>query len=434
MKITVIGGSRGLGKWIAIYLISKGFDVIITSRDPISGQKIAARIKGEYHFDNQKAASQSKIVIIAVPIDNMESVIKEVAPSMVPGSLLIDVSSVKEMPAYLMQETIPEGVDFLPMHPMFGPRVRSLEGQVIVLTPLIKSQWYYKVLKFLEKEKAKILVTSPKKHDKMMSVVQVLTHFTYISIASTMEKMGVDIKESRKFASPIYNLMVDTISRIVAQNPYLAYSIQTHNKYAPISRNNFIKTAENLKKDLDHQDKEKFVKEMSSAAKNLDDLEAALGRSDKAISVFSQEITILKESIGKEVGLRHIYSGKVHVGILEELKPDFLKLKVGKKTIKLKIANIEVLDSSKLWNWKIKNLESRKFDISAVFPSSSNADVIASALEKVEGVISVKVMDIYQGPSIDPDMISITFRIKVLDISRIKEVQDLIKGFGSKIR
>ena len=33
---------------------------------------------------------------------------------------------------------------------------------------------------------------------------------------------------------------------------------------------------------------------MSSAAKHLDDLESALGRSDKAISAITEEVSILK--------------------------------------------------------------------------------------------------------------------------------------------
>ncbi|GAB6055745.1 prephenate dehydrogenase [Methanobacterium movens] len=434
MKIAIIGGTRGLGRWIAQYLKSKKFEIVITSRDSDFGTKIAREIGVEYCPDNKKAASQCRVVIIAVPIEHTEYVIREVAPSLKKGSLIMDVTSVKEMPSYLMQDLIKEGVDFLPTHPMFGPRIRSLEGQVVVLTPLQKNGWFKRVLDFLEDEKVRVLVTTPKKHDEMMSVVQVLTHFAYISIASTIEKLEVNVKESRKFASPIYNLMVDTISRIVAQNPYLAYSIQTQNQYANKARSAFIKTVKELEKDLDVKNQNKFVEAMSSAAKNLNDLEAALGRSDKAISALNQEIVILKKSIGKEVGLRHIYSGKVHIGILKSLEPDFLLLKTGQRNIMLKISNIEILDSKQMWNWKINNQDSREYDISAVFPNSSDSKVISSVLESLDGIIQVKILDTYQGPPINEGMISMTFRIKVLERTKIKEVEKLIKGFGAKIR
>src|SRR5690606_34762536 len=157
--------------------------------------------------------------------------IKDVAPYLKDGSLLIDVTSVKEEPAQIMQKYTPESVEFLPTHPMFGPRVRSLDGQVVVLTPLKKGHWYKKGMNFLESENARIIETTPQVHDQMMSIVQGLTHFAYISIAATLERLQVDVAGSRKFASPIYSLMLDMIARITAQNPYLCYSIQTRNQY-----------------------------------------------------------------------------------------------------------------------------------------------------------------------------------------------------------
>jgi prephenate dehydrogenase len=434
MKFAIIGGTRGLGEWIARFLKSKGFSVVITGRDQISGNHVSKKLGVDYSPDNKKAASNSDVVIIAVPIDITEDVIREVAPYLKKGSLLMDVTSVKEKPALLMNELVREGVDFLPAHPMFGPRIRSLDGQVVVLTPLKKSDWYFKVLNFLENEKSRVLVTTPQKHDKMMSVVQVLTHFAYISIAFAIEKLEVDIKESRKFASPIYSLMVDTISRIVAQNPYLAYSIQVENLYANETREKFFEAITEMKEMLSQEDQQGFVKAMSSAAKNLDDLEAALGRSDKAISVLNQEISILKESVGKEVGVRNIYSGKIHFGTLLNLSPDLIELNVGKKIVNLKTANVEVLTATEVWEHKLETLERRKYDVSAIFPDNCNAEIIASAIGNINGIIQTDVMDIYQGPQIDSEKVSITFRFEVLKPKLVIEVENLLKGFGATIR
>lgn len=434
MRFTIIGGSRGLGEWIARFLKSKEFSVVITGRDKISGNKVARKLGVDYCSDNKKAASQSDVVIIAVPIDVTENVIREVAPFLKKGSLLMDVTSVKEKPARLMKELVGDGVDFLPAHPMFGPRIRSLEGQVVVLTPLQETDWYIRVLNFLEAEKARVLITSPEKHDEMMSVVQVLTHFAYISIAVAIDKLQVDIKESRKFASPIYSLMLDMISRIVAQNPYLAYSIQIENIYADKTRAKFIETIQDMTGMLAQKDEDQFVKVMSSAAKNMDDLEAALGRSDKAISILNHEITILKESLGKEVGVRNIYSDKIHVGTLIELSPDIIELSVGKKNITLKTANIEVLTSQKLWEHKLATLKTRSFDVSAIFPDNCDAEIIASTISNMEGIIQTQVKDIYQGPQIETGKVSITFHFEVLNPDLVREVEILLEGFGATIR
>ncbi len=364
----------------------------------------------------------------------MTSTIKEVAGVMKKGSLLMDVTSVKEEPTKAMYEYASHGVEVLPTHPMFGPRIRSLDGQVVVITPLEKGEWYNKVYKFLEKENARVLVTSPQIHDQMMSIVQGLTHFAYISIAATIERLQVDVKESRKFASPIYNLMVDMIARIVAQNPYLFYSIQTHNKYTKKTHETFLSTYKDLMNMVSNQNEGEFVSVMGSAAKHLDDLEAALGRSDKAISALNEEIVILKNSIGKEVGLRHIYSGNIHVGILKDISPDFVALKENNKEVRLKLSNVEVLDDKELLKWKTESFPRRSFDVSAIFPETCNPEIIAATIMNLDDVITVFVVDIFHGSQIPSGKISITFKYEVINRKARLNVEKLLEGFGAEIR
>lgn len=434
MQIAVIGGTRGLGKWIATFLKSRGFNVVITGRDKITGERVSKKIGVNYTNNNISAASEADIVIVSVPIDSMTSTIKEVAGVMKKGSLLMDVTSVKEEPAKVMYECAAQGVEILPTHPMFGPRIRSLDGQVVVITPQKKGEWYNRVYKFLEKENARVLVTTPQIHDQMMSIVQGLTHFAYISIAATIERLQVDIKESRKFASPIYNLMVDMIARIVAQNPYLFYSIQTHNRYTKKTHETFISTYKDLMDMVSNQNENEFVKVMGSAAKHLDDLEAALGRSDKAISALNEEVVLLKNSISKEVGLRHIYSGNIHVGILKDISPDFVILKENNKDVNLKLSNVEVLDDKELLKWKNESVPKKSFDVSAVFPETCNPEIIATTIKNLDDVVNVYVVDRFKGSQIPSGKMSITFKYEVINIKARLNVEKLLKGFGAEIR
>jgi len=434
MKVAVIGGTRGLGYWIASYLKEKKQTVTITGRDSLVGETAAELIGVSYTPNNQTAASEADIVILSVPIESTPQTIKDLGPFMKKGSLLMDVTSIKEEPALLMQKYAPEGVEVLPAHPMFGPRIRSLEGQVVVLTPLEKGKWYSRVVNFLESEKVRVLSTTPEVHDRMMSVVQGLTHFAYMSIAATLKRLEVDLKESRKFSSPIYSLMLDMIARIVAQNPYLCYSIQTKNSHIKETHQAFLETFQELEAMIENENQEEFVKAMSSAAKHLDDIEASLGRSDKAISALNAEIRLLNDSIGQEVGLRHIYSGKIHVGILEDLSPDFLYLKTNKKILKLKIANVETLKPVELFNWKISNLPLKTYDISVIFPKSSDASLIAKSVGNLKGVVDAEVKDIYQGDQVPSNSQSITIRYQVLDPETLIEVETFLRGFGGIIR
>ena len=439
MKIGIIGGTRGLGKTLASILSKEGFDITITGRDTVTGNQVSEDLKVEYSNDNKKVASSSDIIIISVPISTTSKVIKEIAKSVTPGSLVVDVTSVKVEPSNLMKNLLNNDVEFIPTHPVFGPRTTNLEGQVVVLTPISQKQkegkWYPKVLKFLKDRKVRIIEASPEEHDDMMAVVQVLTHFSYISTASAIKKLGINIKDTRKFASPIYNLMVDMISRIVSQNPFLTYSIQLENQNGEKVRQTFADSVLELKKVLTNHDKDNFVKIAIEATKNLDDIQSALGRSDKAIDSQNHELTILKNSIGKEIALQHIYSEEVHIGVLNQVNPDFIILDTGKNQKKLKIANIKILDKYDFLDWKIKTQTTKTNSISCIFPKNSNAEVIKNTIKNcVDDIISIKVTDIYTGHQISEGNVSFTFEIVAFDKSTFKSVKNVLEGFGGIIR
>lgn len=443
MKVGIIGGTRGLGKTLAWYLKEENLDVTITGRDKTTGNTVSKELDVNYSNNNEEIAKSSDILIISVPIASTQEVIKELAPCMKKNSVMIDVTSVKEGPTNTMKKYIPNDVEFIPSHPVFGPRTTSLNGQVIVLTPVKKGKWYPKIYKFLKNKKMRIIETKPQHHDDMMAIVQVMTHFSYISTASAIEKLKVNIKDTEDYESPIYNLMIDTIARIVSQNPYLTYSIQFENKSGEKVRQAFADAVLELKEAINTNNEDKFVEIAMAATKNMGDIQGALGRSDKAINSLTQEVNLLKKSIGKEIGLRHIYSGKIHVGILEDLDPDFATLNITKsKNIKqskkskkrLKIANLEILTDEELFKWKIANQKIYTHSISCVFPRKSDKIIIKETLAKLNDITNVEITDAYDGPQIKEKDISYTFKVSGLNNSAIETAKELLKGFGGIIR
>lgn len=370
------------------------------------------------------------------------------------NSLLMDVCSLKEDVSNTMTKLFSKdsdnyikNIEYIPTHPVFGPRIDSFEGHIIVLTPTEESKsgkWYNKIFKFLESEKVKIIEVDAKEHDEMMAVVQVLTHFSYLATASTIAKINADIRKTREFASPIYNLMVDMISRIASQNPYLSYSIQSENTNGEFIRDTFAESVMELKESLSEHKEKQFVEIVKESTKHLCDIESALGRSDKAISSLTHELSVLKESIGEEIGLHHIYSKKVHYGELVAVEPNFLFLKTGdmedseatenKHVAKLKIANIEILNSEELNNWKINNLPIKEYDISVVFPKTANSETIENIISNLEGIVEVAIKEVYTGTQIETGKISINFEIKTISNTNCKKIETLLLGIGGEIR
>ena len=228
--------------------------------------------------------------------------------------------------------------------------------------------------------------------------------------------------------------MIDMIARIVSQNPYLTYNIQSMNTNGPKIRNTFTDAAIELRDAINNEDEEKFIDIAINATKHMGDITNALGRSDKAIGALNYEYTILYESIGKEVGLKHIYSGKIHVGILESVDGKTAILKNGKKTKKLRIANIRILLPKELYQWKIENWNNTTKSISCVFPKNVHVETIQKTVLNMDNIIDIKLTDAYNGPQIDENSISLTFEVTALSNEDIEGVINLFTGFGGTIR
>ena len=433
MNVGIIGGTDGLGKTL-IYYFRDEFDVYISGRDHKKGSQVADDLGANYIESNAGLANISDILVISVPIQHTCDVIREVAPFMKSGSLMVDVTSVKEGPSKTMAEVLPDTVEYIPTHPVFGPRTTRLDNQVIVLTADRKGKWYSKVYDYLAGKNMRIIETTAEKHDFMMSIVQVLTHFSFISTASAIEKLRVDLNETEDYESPIYNLMIDMIARIVSQNPYLTYNIQSMNSNGPKIRNTFADAVMELRDVINDGNEEEFIDIAIKATKHMGDITNALGRSDKAIGALSYEYSYLNESIGQEVGLKHIYSGKIHVGILESLDGKTAVLRDGSKIKKLRVANIRILLPEELHQWKIENQKTKTQSISCVFPKNVNVDIIQKTVLMHENVLEIKLIDAYNGPQIDDDFISLTFEVTALSKDDIKLVIRLFTGFGGVIR
>lgn len=435
-NMTIIGGTRGLGKWFAEHL-KNDFNIRITSRDENTGKPVADEIGVEYSNNNIEAIKDADIIIFSVPIEYMMETIKEVAPHAPEGSLLMDVTSVKTEPAEALEKYAPENAEILPCHPMFGPRVPTLKRQIIILTPIENRSpnWLPRVKDYLDKTDCEVVITTPNEHDKYMSIVQGLTHFSYISLASTIRKLNINVKESRNFSSPVYTIMLDMVSRVVYQNPYLYYSIQKNNLETSNARDALIKESIYLSNLIEEGKEDDFVKSVVESAKHLDGHEDALARSDKAISMLTQKSNVLAKSIGKEVGLKHQHSENVHMGIVKEVGSKNVILETGgNDEICFKLSNVDIMSENEVFEWKKDNLQLENFNLSVLLPSKCDKKYLLEMFRNIEPVIDVEIIDVYNGEQIDDSQTSYTFHYIVFEREDKQYVEEFIEGIGGTIR
>ncbi len=282
-RMLIIGGTGETGSWFARYFNERGF--LVSVWGPSGKKEKAAEMGVEWADDLMEAVEESHVVVISVPIERTVEVIESVAGHMLPGSLLMDLTSLKAGPMEAMIRSAPPGVDLLGTHPMFGPTMPSLRGQTIILTPALGSsgEWLDVMRSIFQGDGAKIEVMTPAEHDRVMAVVQALTHFAYIGIGASLEALDFDVERSRRFMSPVYEIMLDFVGRILDQSPDLYASIQG-NPFAREVRDTFIAQCMRLSDRIDAGDLEGFQDIMREAALHFGHTHQALERSDLIIN------------------------------------------------------------------------------------------------------------------------------------------------------
>lgn len=282
-KVLILGGTGETGSWFARYFKEKGFDVGVWG--PSGKTDVAEKLGVRFSQDMMKDAEESDIVLLSVPIEKTAEIAKQVAPRLRSGSLLMDVSSLKSEAVKAMNTYAPKGVEVLGTHPMFGPTMPALTGQTIIFTPVPRKskKWLPVMRDLFESDGARIEILSPEEHDEIMAVVQALTHFAYISIGATLKALDFDVEKSRKFMSPVYEIMIDFVGRILDQNPELYAQIQKNPKAMRV-RQTFVSECMHLCEIADAKDQEDFKRIMHDAATHFGETHEALKRSDRLIN------------------------------------------------------------------------------------------------------------------------------------------------------
>lgn len=295
VRILILGGTGETGSWFARYFKAKGWEVAVWG--PSGRVQVAERLGVRYAHDMMAEVEDSDVVLVSVLIEKTVEVVRQVAPHMHSGSLIMDVTSVKSEPVRAMKTYAPRGVEVLGTHPMFGPTMLSLSGQTIIFTPVEgrTGVWLQRIRSLFESDGAKIEILGAEEHDEIMAVVQALTHFAYIGIGAALKSLDFDVQRSHRFMSPVYEIMIDFVGRILDQNPELYASIQMNPKAAAV-RQAFVAECMRLCEKADAGDMEGFKQMMRDAALHYGGTHEALQRSDRVINARIRE----KEEEGRQ--------------------------------------------------------------------------------------------------------------------------------------
>jgi len=118
-------------------------------------------------------------LFLAVPISSFKSVVEEIAPSLRPGTTVLDVCSVKVYPATVMLEHFAPEIGIIATHPLFGPdSYQPDKSRKIMMHPTRDTYHRFPFWKkFFQKLGLQVVEMTPEEHDKLAAETQGITHF-----------------------------------------------------------------------------------------------------------------------------------------------------------------------------------------------------------------------------------------------------------------
>jgi prephenate dehydrogenase len=213
--VGIIGGTGGIGRWFADFFAKEGYPVHVSGRK--TGLGLSAM------------AERCPVVIVSVPIGATCDVIDKVGPYMKKESLLMDFTSLKTAPVTAMLKSSLSEV--IGLHPLFGPSVPALTGQNIAVCPARGETWLAWLKDILERNGARLVETTPERHDEMMALVQCLTHLNSMAMGLVLGEAGVGLDELRKFSTPVFEQKLSMIEKVFKDSPVLYAEIVALNPH-----------------------------------------------------------------------------------------------------------------------------------------------------------------------------------------------------------
>ena len=269
MKTAIIGGSGKMGRWFASFLSAEGKEVIIIGREQQKLEKTAAELGISFSTDI-KDAGQADAVIVSVPVDCFEDVIRQLSPYTHPQQVVLDVTSVKTLPVEAMQQHISKG-KVLGTHPVFGPGARSLANQNFVLTPTNEQEkeLALKVEAYLKERGASVRLMTPQQHDDMMAVILGLAHYIAIVSADTISDFE-RLKDMEAVGGITYKVLLTLVESVISEDPSLYASLQMNLPRLPHYQQLFQQKGEEWAELVRQQDKQQFIQRMKEIRKKLE--------------------------------------------------------------------------------------------------------------------------------------------------------------------
>jgi cyclohexadieny/prephenate dehydrogenase len=189
--------------------------------------------------DPAAAADGADIVVIATPLSAYAEIGRRIAPALKKGAILTDVGSVKEVVVRDLGPFVPDGVHFVPGHPVAGTEHSGPEAgfaelfheRWCILIPLQETapEAVARIGEMWELAGMRVVTMSATHHDRVLAMTSHIPHLIAYTIVGTATNLEESLKsEVIAFSASGFR----DFTRIAASDPIMWRDIFLNNREA----------------------------------------------------------------------------------------------------------------------------------------------------------------------------------------------------------
>ena len=196
-------------------------------------------IADSVEIDAAEAVRDADLVVICTPISTYGAIAERIAPNLKPGAIVTDVGSVKSAVIKAVAPHLPDGVQFVPGHPIAGTENSGPESG---FDTLFENRWFLvtppagtdpvaveRVSELWRRAGSMIQVMDPVHHDHVLAITSHIPHLIAFTIVGTATDLEDHLKsEVVKYSAAGF---LD-FTRIAASDPVMWRDVFLNNRDA----------------------------------------------------------------------------------------------------------------------------------------------------------------------------------------------------------
>jgi prephenate dehydrogenase len=194
-----------------------------------------------------EAVAEAELVVLAVPVSEIERALTDLAPRLDPSQLVLDVGSVKTVPEEAMKKVLGARIPWIATHPLFGPTSLALGERplrVIVCPNPMHPDALARARELYRRIGCEVIEQDADAHDRAMADTHALAFF----VAKGM--LDAHAGEGASFTPPSFQAIARTIEAVRSDAGHLFLAIHRENPYAGAARRRFLDALSNVDEQL----------------------------------------------------------------------------------------------------------------------------------------------------------------------------------------